>query len=140
MLIASSKIRVRYGETDQMGVVYHGNYALYFEIARTEALRQVGITYKNIEANGVMMPVVNLTMNYKKPAKYDDELTVKAIFRSMPTVKSVIEYEVWNDAEELLCTGETTLVFVDMQTNKVTRCPEALAGKFAPFFNEQSNN
>lgn len=139
MLVASTKIRVRYGETDQMGVVYHGNYALYLEMARTEALRQIGITYKSIEESGVMMPVVNLTINYKKPARYDDELTVKAIFRSMPTVKSVIEYEIWNEASELLGTGETTLVFVDMKTNKVTRCPEALADKFAPFFNEQPN-
>lgn len=137
MLESTTTIRVRYGETDQMGVVYHGNYALYLEIARTEALRQIGITYKGIEANGVMMPVVNLNINYKRPAKYDDELTLKVFFRSMPTVKSVIDYEIWNEAGELLCTAETTLVFVDMKTNKVTKCPAALADKFAPFFDEQ---
>lgn len=135
MLISSTKLRVRYGETDQMGVVYHGNYALYLEMARTEALRQIDITYKSIEENGVMMPVVNLNINYKKPARYDDELTIKTMFFSMPTVKSVIDYEVFNEAGDLLCTAQTTLVFVDMKTNKVTRCPDRLAAKFAPYFN-----
>ncbi|MES2688768.1 MAG: thioesterase family protein [Bacteroidota bacterium] len=135
MLISSTKLRVRYGETDQMGVVYHGNYALYLEMARTEALRQIDITYKSIEENGVMMPVVNLNINYKKPARYDDELTIKTMFFGMPTVKSVIDYEVFNEAGDLLCTAQTTLVFVDMKTNKVTRCPERLAAKFAPYFN-----
>lgn len=134
MLSSTTTLRVRYGETDQMGVVYHGNYALYLEMARTEALRQIGITYKSIEENGVMMPVVNLTVNYKKPARYDDELTIKTMFFSMPTVKSVIDYEVLNEAGELLCTAQTTLVFVDMKTNKVTRCPQNLAAKFAPYF------
>lgn len=134
MLVSETKVRVRYGETDKMGVVYHGNYALYFEIARTEALRNIDITYKSIEDNGVMMPVVNLTVNYKRPAKYDDELTIKAMFKEVPTVKSVIDYEIVNQHGELLSTGQTTLVFVDMQTNKVTRCPQALADKFAPYF------
>lgn len=134
MYVAETKIRVRYGETDQMGVVYHGNYALYFEIARTEALRQIDITYKELEQNGVMMPVVNLNINYKRPAKYDDLLTIKAYFRQAPTVKAVIDYEVFNEQQELLSTGESTLVFVDMATNKVTRCPDMLAAKFAPYF------
>jgi acyl-CoA thioester hydrolase len=134
MYVAETKIRVRYGETDQMGVVYHGNYALFFEIARTEALRQIDITYKELEQNGVMMPVVNLNINYKRPAKYDDLLTIKAYFRQAPTVKAVIDYEVFNEQQELLSTGESTLVFVDMATNKVTRCPDLLADKFAPYF------
>lgn len=137
MLVTESKIRVRYGETDKMGVVYHGNYALYFEIARTEALREVGITYHSLEENGVMMPVVNLNINYKRPAKYDDLLTVKAIFTTMPTVKAVIDYELYNEQGELLSTGQTTLVFVDMKTNRVTRCPDMLAEKFAPYFDEK---
>jgi acyl-CoA thioester hydrolase len=134
MFTAQTQIRVRYGETDQMGVVYHGNYALYFEIARTEALRQIDVTYRSLEENGIMMPVVNLTMNYKKSAKYDDLLTIKAMFKTMPTVKAIIDYEVYNESNEVLCTGQTTLVFVDMQTNKVTRCPQILVDKFAPFF------
>lgn len=135
MYIAETKLRVRYGETDQMGVVYHGNYALYFEIARTESLRQIDVTYRELEESGIMMPVVNLNINFKKPARYDDLLTIKAIFKTMPTVKSIVDYEVYNEQEELLCTGQTTLVFVDMKTNKVTKCPEMLLAKFATYFN-----
>lgn len=134
MYTSTTQIRVRYGETDQMGVVYHGNYALYFEMARTEALRELDFTYSSMEENGVMMPVVNLTINYKKPAKYDDLLSVTAIFKTLPTAKAVIEYEVKNEAGELLCTGSSTLVFVDMKTNKVTRCPDKLMEKFTPYF------
>jgi len=138
MFTAQTQLRVRYGETDQMGVVYHGNYALYFEIARTEALRQIDVTYRSLEENGIMMPVVNLTVNYKKPAKYDDLLTIKSIFKVMPTVKTIVEYEVYNEADELLCTGQTTLVFVDMKTNKMIRCPQNLMEIFTPFFEDRS--
>lgn len=134
MLAAQTQIRVRYGETDKMGVVYHGNYALYFEIGRTEALRQIGITYNSLEQDGVMMPVVELSTKFIKPAKYDDLLTVKTIFKSMPTVKSVICYEVYNQHNDLVCTGESTLVFVKMATNKICKCPELLANKFSPHF------
>jgi acyl-CoA thioester hydrolase len=134
MMITETKIRVRYGETDQMGVVYHGNYALYFEEARTDALRQIGVTYKSMEASGVMMPVVNLTIDYKRPAKYDDLLTIKTTLRSLPTVKIVLEYEVFNEELTLLATGNSTLVFVDMITNKPVRCPESLYGQFSKFF------
>ncbi|MBP9186514.1 MAG: acyl-CoA thioesterase [Bacteroidia bacterium] len=135
MYIAETKLRVRYGETDQMGVVYHGNYALYFEIARTESLRQIDVTYRGLEESGIMMPVVNLNINFKKPAKYDDLLTIKAIFKTMPTVKTIVDYEIYNELNELLCTGQTTLVFVNMKTNKVTMCPEYLLAKFVPYFN-----
>jgi acyl-CoA thioester hydrolase len=84
-----------------------------------------------------MMPVVNLTVNYKKPAKYDDLLTIKSFFKVMPTVKTIIDYEVFNEANELLCTGQTTLVFVDMKTNKMIRCPQNLMEIFAPFFEDR---
>lgn len=134
MFVAQTQLRVRYGETDQMGVVYHGNYALYFEIARTEALRQIDVTYRGLEESGIMMPVVNLNVNFKKSAKYDDLLTIKAFFKTMPTVKTIIDYEVYNEANELLCTGQTTLVFVDMKKNKITRCPQVLIDKFSPYF------
>lgn len=139
MMITETQIRVRYGETDQMGVVYHGNYALYFEEARTNALRQIDVSYKNMENEGVMMPVVNLTVNYKQPAKYDDLLTIRTYLRSMPTIKIVLDYEVFNEAKELLTTGSSTLVFVDMATNKPTRCPEFLMQKFSQFFNDETN-
>ncbi|MFN7312938.1 MAG: acyl-CoA thioesterase [Bacteroidota bacterium] len=134
MFSASTQIRVRYGETDQMGVVYHGNYALFFESARTEALRAIGISYKAIEESGVMMPVHSLSFKYLKSAKYDDLITVVAKFNHMPTVRAVIEYEVYNEANELLCTGESTLVFMDVKTNRVTRCPQILEQALIPYF------
>jgi acyl-CoA thioester hydrolase len=134
MMVTETKIRVRYGETDQMGVVYHGNYALYFEEARTNALRQIDVSYKNMEENGVMMPVVNLTMDYKRPAKYDDVLTIKTTLLELPSVKIILTYEVFNESNELLTTGSSTLVFVDMKTNRPTRCPEPLLLKFNRFF------
>lgn len=134
MMVTETQIRVRYGETDQMGVVYHGNYALYFEEARTDALRKIGITYKSLEDEGVMMPVVNLCTDFKRPAKYDDLLTIRTTLRTLPTAKIVLEYEVFNESSQLLANGSSTLVFVDMKTNRPTRCPEHLYQKFATFF------
>lgn len=112
------QIRVRYSETDQMRVVYHGNYAQYFEIGRVEWLRNKGISYRWMEENGVMLPVVSLTMNYKKPARYDELLTLKTILNKMSSVKIEFDYELYNEKEELLTTGNSILVFVDMKTGK----------------------
>ena len=112
------EIRVRYSETDQMQVVYHGNYAQYFEIGRVEWLRNKGISYKWMEENGIMLPVVSLTMNYKKPARYDELLTLKTILKSRTTVKIEFEYELYNEKQELLTTGSSILVFVDMKTGR----------------------
>jgi acyl-CoA thioester hydrolase len=117
------KIRVRYSETDQMGVVYHGNYAQYFEMGRVEWLRNMGISYKWMEENGIMLPVVSLTMNYKKPARYDDELTVKTTMKKLSSVKIEFDYEIYNDKQELLTTGYSILVFVDMKTGRPTAPP-----------------
>ena len=118
------QFRVRYGETDQMGFVYYGNYAQYFEMGRTEWLRKLGITYKKMEQDGIMLPVINLNINYFKPAKYDDLLTLKTILKKMPSAKIEFSYEVFNEENELLTTANTTLVFVNMKTNKPTRAPE----------------
>ena len=112
------QVRVRYAETDQMGVVYHGNYAQYFEMGRVEWLRNLGVSYKWMEENGVMLPVVSLTMNYKKPARYDDLLTVKTILKSQTSVKIEFDYEIYNEENELLTTGYSMLVFVDMKTGR----------------------
>lgn len=117
-------IRVRYSETDQMGVVYHGNYAQYFEMGRVEWLRTLGISYKWMEENGVMLPVVSLSMNYKKPAKYDDLLTIKTILKKLSLVKIEFDYEIYNQEKELLTTGNSILVFVDMKTGKPTAAPK----------------
>jgi len=111
-------VRVRYAETDQMGVVYHGNYAQYFEMGRVEWLRNLGVSYKWMEENGVMLPVVSLEMNYKKPARYDDELRVKTILKSQTSVKIEFDYEIYNEQNQLLTTGYSMLVFVDMKSGR----------------------
>lgn len=121
--------RVRYAETDQMGVVYHGNYAVFFEMGRVEWLRNMGVSYKSMEENGIMLPVVSLTMNYKKPARYDDLLTVKTIFKSQTSVKIEFDYEIYNEKGELLTTGYSMLVFVDMKTGRPTLPPDYVLEK-----------
>lgn len=119
-------IRVRYAETDQMGVVYHGNYAQYFEMGRVEWLRNKGVSYKELEESGVMLPVVSLNMNYKKPAYYDDELTVMTKLTFLGVVKIEFAYEIINQKGELLTTAQTVLVFVDMKTKRPISVPEYL--------------
>ena len=113
-----TQIRVRYSETDQMRVVYHGNYAQYFEIGRVEWLRNKGISYKWMEENGIMLPVVSLTMNYKKSARYDELLTLKTTLKTRTTVKIEFDYELYNESQELLTTGSSILVFVDIKREK----------------------
>ncbi|MFA9189031.1 thioesterase family protein [Flavobacterium sp. FBOR7N2.3] len=122
-------VRVRYSETDQMGVVYHGNYAQYFEMGRVEWLRNIGISYKWMEENGVMLPVVSLNINYKKPARYDDLLTVKTIFKSQTSAKIEFEYEIYNEQNELLTIGSSILVFVNMKTGRPMAAPEYIKEK-----------
>lgn len=122
-------VRVRYSETDQMGVVYHGNYAQYFEMGRVEWLRNIGVSYKSMEENGVMLPVVSLNMNYKKPARYDDLLRVKTIFKSLTSVKIEFDYEIYNEQNELLTIGNSILVFVHMKTGRPMAAPEYIKEK-----------
>ncbi|WP_278286570.1 acyl-CoA thioesterase [Zhouia spongiae] len=122
-------IRVRYAETDQMGVVYHGNYAQYLELGRVEWLRNLGVSYKSMEENGIMLPVISLELKYKKSAKYDDLLTIKTRLKKRPAVKIEFDYEIWNGQEELLVQGYTALAFIDMKTNRPTRCPDYILEK-----------
>ncbi|MFC5269425.1 acyl-CoA thioesterase [Adhaeribacter terreus] len=129
------QIRVRYSETDQMGYVYYGNYAAYFEVARTEAFRRLGIHYKEMEAAGVMMPVLEMKTKFIKPAKYDDLLTIRLFLKHNPTAARILfEYEVFNEAEQLLTIGETTMVFVDMKTGRPTPTPQEIQQTMAPYF------
>ncbi|KGO89628.1 acyl-CoA thioesterase [Flavobacterium suncheonense] len=123
------QVRVRYAETDQMGVVYHGNYAQYFEMGRVEWLRNLGVSYRWMEENGVMLPVVSLSMNYKKPARYDDLLTVRTLFKSQTSVKIEFDYQIVNEKGELLTTGNSILVFVDMKTGRPVLPPEYITEK-----------
>lgn len=126
------KVRVRYAETDQMGVVYHGNYAQYFEMGRVEWLRNLGLSYSFMESNGVMLPVVSLTINYKKPARYDDLLTVRTIFKKQESVKIEFDYEIMNEKGELLTTGNSVLVFVNMKTGRPVLPPDYVLEKIKP--------
>ena len=123
------ELRVRYGETDQMGVVYHGNYAQYFELGRVEWLRKFGISYKQMEENGIMLPVIELNVKFKKPARYDDLIKVKTELVAMPSVTLEFKVEIFNESNELLTSGKTRLVFMNMQTNRPTRCPQYLLDK-----------
>jgi len=137
MYTSTTHIRVRYGETDKMGVVYNGNYALYFEVGRTEALRQIGITYDQIEKSGFMMPVHSLNLIFHKPAVYDELLTVETSFSEIPGVRVRISYAIKNAENQLICTGDTTLVFIDAKSNRPVRCPEILLKAFSPFFKQE---
>lgn len=124
MLEHTTRLRVRYGETDQMGYMYYGNYAEYYEVGRVEMLRSLGMTYRAMEASGVIMPVLELRCKYLKPALYDEEISLKVILRDMPGVRIRFEYELYNERQELINTGETTLVFVDAEKKRPRLPPQ----------------
>lgn len=137
MFESEVQIRVRYAETDQMGYVYYGNYAAYYEVARTEVFRRLGIEYKEMEATGTMMPVLKLKCKYIRPAKYDDMLTIKLLLKNKPSGSRILfEYEVYNEEGTLLNLGETTMVFVDMKTGRPTAVPDLIHQKVDAYFNE----
>ncbi|TSD66379.1 acyl-CoA thioesterase [Inquilinus sp. KBS0705] len=130
----ATKIRVRYGETDQMGYMYYGNYAEFFEVGRVEMLRSLGLTYSGMEASGVMMPVLEMYSKYLKPARYDEEITVNVIMAKMPGVKIHFKYELFNEKQELIHIGETLLAFINMNTNRPCLPPQDFIDKLKPFF------
>ena len=123
---SSTKTRVRYSETDQMGVVYHGNYAQFFELGRTEWLRKLSVTYKDMENSGIMLPVISLSCKFIKSAVYDDVLTIETFLIKKPMVKIEFDYKITNQNDELVCTGNSVLAFMNMKTQKPTRCPDYL--------------
>ncbi len=123
MILHTTRIRVRYRDTDQMGIVYHGVYLEYFETGRTEFLRDAGMAYSSIEETGVMLPVLEAALQMKRSARYDDLLTVRSIIRTMPTARLRIEYELYRE-EELLVTGHTIHAFVSSDTMKPVRPPK----------------
>lgn len=112
-----------------MGVVYHGNYAQYLEMGRVEWLRSMGFSYKGMEENGIMLPVFSLFINYKKPALYDDLITVETILKKRPSVKIEFDYKILNEAQEVLIEAHTVLAFIDMKTKRPIKCPEYLLNK-----------
>ena len=134
MFSFETNIRVRYAETDQMAYVYYGNYATYYEVARVESLRHIGFLYSKLEEDGIMMPVLELKSRFIQPAHYDDLLTIKVSIAQVPAARIVFDYEIHNEAGVLLNTGQTTLVFVDMASKKLRRCPQELLVLFEPYF------
>lgn len=127
-------IRVRYGETDQMGYVYYGNYAMYYEVARVEALRQLGLTYKSIEAMGIIMPVLENHSKFIIPAKYDEALRIVTTIREKPAVRIQFHYDIYNEENKLIHQGETMLVFVDQRSGRPCKPPEVMMNVLQPFF------
>ncbi|MBC7914007.1 MAG: acyl-CoA thioesterase [Pyrinomonadaceae bacterium] len=134
MYTHQTKIRVRYGETDQMGYMYYGNYAELYEVGRVEMLRNLGMTYKWMEEEGIMMPVLEMSCKYIKPALYDEELTIKVILEKMPGVKIHFKYEFFNEANEFIHVGETTLAFVSMKTNRPCLPPQEFQNRIKELF------
>lgn len=134
MFSHSTKIRVRYADTDQMGYMYYGNYAEFYEVGRVEMLRSLGMTYKSMEESGIIMPVTELKCKYIKPALYDEEITVKVFIDRMPSVRIHFRYELHNEKDELINMGETTLVFINKDLNKPCLPAADFLGKLSVYF------
>ena len=135
MYSSETSIRIHYALTDQMGMVYYGNYAQFYEIGRTEAIRQLGYTYKDIEAMGIIMPVIETHSYFLRPTKYDDLIMVKTILKEMPTAHSITFHtEIFNEAKKLLNRGETTLYFIAVSGMKKINIPTQLSHKLQQYF------
>ncbi len=134
MFINEAFLRVIYADTDQMGYVYYGNYAKYYEYARTELLRALGITYKTLEQDGYMLTVYENFSKYLQPALYDDFLRIRVIMRDLPNVKWTVEYEIYNEANVLLNTGYTNLIFISKATRRPCRVPNDILEKMQLHF------
>lgn len=138
MLEHITKIRVRYGETDKMGFLYYGNYALYYEVGRVELIRTLGISYKNLEDMGILLPVLDMHVTFFRPAYYDDELRIRTRLNQFPEGSEIIFHaELRNEQDKILNTSEIKLAFVDASTMKKTRMPDILEEKLRPFFPDQ---
>ncbi|MBI2271335.1 MAG: acyl-CoA thioesterase [Bacteroidetes bacterium] len=134
MYVSETTIRVRYAETDRMGYVYYGNYAQYYEVGRVEALRQLGMSYRVLEDSGIILPVMDYSVKFLKPAFYDDLLTVKTTVPEIPKVRIKFLYEVYNEKGDKLNEGETTLVFINQKNNKPCAAPVEFMNNIAKYF------
>ena len=134
MYCSETQLRVRYAETDRMGYVYYANYAVYYEVARVEALREIGFNYKELEDNGILLPVLSFNIKFFKPGFYDDVITIKTTIKKMPSVRIHFDYEAYNQNKELLNTGEVTLVFIDKKKNKPCPPPEEFLKMMKKYF------
>ena len=133
MYQSNVNIRVRYAETDQMGYCYYGNYAMYYEVARVETLRDIGVSYKELENQDILLPVLDFNIKYLKPAYYDDKLTIYCKIPILPTVRIKFEYETFNENKEMINFGTTTLVFINKISKKPLNCPPSLLRKLNKF-------
>lgn len=134
MFESQTTIRVRYAETDRMGYVYYGNYASFYEVGRVEALRELGLSYRELEDSGIMLPVSELTSKYKKPAYYDDLISIKTQIPEMPAARLKFLYYLYNANGELINEGATTLVFVSIKTMKPCGAPRNFLELINPYF------
>jgi acyl-CoA thioester hydrolase len=134
MFTSETQIRVRYAETDQMGYVYYGNYAMYFEVARVESLRAAGFSYKKMEEDGIIMPVLELHTQFVRPGKYDELLTVRTRIPEMPGIRIKFDYEVVNEKDETITKGWTTLTFLKKDSHRPCRPPQYLLDLLQPYF------
>lgn len=134
MYTHETTLRVRYAETDQMGVVYYGNYSQYYEVGRVEAIRNLGMSYKQIEEKGIVMPVTRVNMKYVLPARYDDLLRIVTIITEKPDKRITFRCEIYNEQEQLLNYGEVTLAFFDIQTKKSVHIPDFIMHPLQKYF------
>lgn len=135
MFSHESQTRVRYAETDQMGYLYYGNYATYYEVGRAEMIRSLGLTYQQMEDEyGVLMPVMSLQMRFVRPARYDELITIRTELRRMPQMDIVFHHELFNPKGKLVNGGSVKLCFVDQKTNKTVAAPSFLTDKLQPYF------
>jgi acyl-CoA thioester hydrolase len=139
MIITETKIRVYYQDTDKMGVVYYGNYARYYEIGRTEMIRDMGFTYKQMEELNILLPARSLKINYFKSAYYDELLTVRTIVDTIPKVKFPIKTEIYNESGELINSGETVLAFFSALTNKPIAAPQFFTDEMIRIFQKKGS-
>ena len=139
MFVFDTELRVRYADTDQMGYVYYGNYGAYYEVARVESLRHLGYSYKNLEAQGIMMPVLENYSRFLRPAKYDEMLRIEVTLKELPTVRIQFFYRIFNEQNELINTGNTLLAFVNRESGRPCRPPGVLLELLTPFFHEEKD-
>lgn len=136
MFTHETELRVRYGETDRMGYVYYGDYAEYFEVGRVEALRSLGFPYRQLEEEGVMLPVRDMHVRYHRPARYDDRITVRTVIEELPVASIRFRYSLHDEDGGLLTEASTTLVFVEASSMRPRRAPDALVDALRPYFTQ----
>jgi acyl-CoA thioester hydrolase len=134
MYVFEYTYRVCYADIDQMGYMYYGHYARLYEIGRVEALRNLGIRYRDLEEDGIIMPVYENRSRFIMPARYDELLTIKVILKQLPAARIIFEYEIENEEKQKIHHGVTTLVFMDQDKKRIIPCPESILTALKPFF------